>query len=128
MVAVDTNVLVRLLISDHPVQHSAACRVFRREDIFVSDTVWLESEWVLRRVYQFARTDICTAFRKVCGLPNVSLRDPGLVAQAIDWHEAGLDFADAMHLATVGELPFRTFDKDLVSAGRRIAARAVAEP
>jgi predicted nucleic acid-binding protein len=128
LVAVDTNVLVRLLIGEHPVQHRAACGLFQHQDVFVPDTVLLESEWVLRRVYQFAPTEICAAFRHVCGLPNVSLRDAAVIAQIIDWHEAGLDFADAMHLASAGELPFRTFDKDLVKAGRRIAARAVAAP
>jgi predicted nucleic-acid-binding protein len=119
---------VRLLVGDQPVQHLAARSLFQRESIFIPDTVLLESEWVLRRVFQFAPAEVCVALRQACGLPNVSLRDAGLVAQVIDWHEAGMDFADAMHLATAGEIPFRTFDKELVKVGRRIADRAVKEP
>jgi predicted nucleic acid-binding protein len=128
VVAVDTNVLVRLLVGDHPVQHRAARSLFGREEIFIPDTVLLESAWVLRRAFHFETAEICAALRQTCGLPNVSLRDARLVVQAIDWHEAGLDFADAMHLATAGDLPFRTFDKDLVKAGRRVAAKVVTEP
>nr|WP_318729137.1 hypothetical protein [Roseofilum sp. Guam] len=32
------------------------------------------------------------------GLPNVYLADPDLIAKALEWHENGLDFADALHL------------------------------
>jgi predicted nucleic acid-binding protein len=128
LVAVDTNVLVRLLVNDHPAQHRAARAMFSSEHVFIPDTVLLEAEWVLRHAFEFESAQVCAALRQVCGLPHVSLRDAALVAQAIDWHEAGLDFADAMHLATSGELPFRTFDKDLVKAGRRVAARVVTAP
>jgi predicted nucleic acid-binding protein len=125
VVAVDTNVLVRLLVGDHPVQHRAACSLFRREKIFIPDTVLLEAEWVLRRAFEFAPAEVCVALRHACGLPNVSLRDAGLVAQVIDWHEAGLDFADAMHLATSGDATFRTFDGDFIKRAARCTSRRV---
>jgi predicted nucleic acid-binding protein len=124
LVAVDTNVLVRLLVGDHPAQHRAARSLFRREQIFIPDTVLLEAEWVLRRAFRFPPAEICAALRHACGLTNVSLRDAGLVAQAINWHEAGLDFADALHLATSGDTDLRTFDVDFIKraklTGRRV--------
>lgn len=111
MVAIDTNVLVRLLVGDHPVQSNASRRLFRSQPIFIPDTVLLETEWVLRAAYALKPSDVCAAFRKVCGLPNVRVADCQLIASVIDWHEAGLDFADAFHLAlSSGQNVFMTFD------------------
>lgn len=48
MIAFDTNLLVRILVMDHPEQVAIARRLMARETIFVSRTVLLETEWVLR--------------------------------------------------------------------------------
>ena len=50
MASIDTNVLVRFLTSDDPGQYAKARTLFEREAIFISDTVILETEWVLRTV------------------------------------------------------------------------------
>ena len=128
MVAVDTNILVRLLVNDDPQQHRAARALFAREAVHLSDTVLLETEWVLRDFFDQPPSQVCRALRSVCALPNVSLRDERLVAQALDWHEAGMDFADAMPLAASEALPFRTFDRGLIRIARRLAAGDVAPP
>lgn len=126
MVAADTNVLVRLLVEDDPAQHRAARRLFESGEVHLPDTVLLETEWVLRDVFDIPAASVVHALRRVCGLPNVSLRDPVQVARALEWHEAGMDFADAMHLAATGGMTLRTFDKDLVRLARRLAPGAVA--
>lgn len=119
MVAIDTNVLVRLLIGDHPAQARASEKLFAAEEIFVPDTVLLETEWVLRAAYGLARGDVCTAFRRVCGLPNVKVSNARLVAQVVDWHEAGLDFSAAFHLALSKEQEsLKTFDAALIRNAR----------
>jgi len=48
MVAVDTNVLVRLLVNDDARQTRRARALIEREQVFISATALLESEWVLR--------------------------------------------------------------------------------
>lgn len=128
MVAVDTNVLVRLLAIDDPVQHRVVGRLFATESVFVPDTVLLETEWVLRDLYDFTPTSVCAALRHVCGLSNVTLRDARMVAQALDWHEAGLDFADALHLATSGDVAFRTFDREFIKRARKLTGCPVEAP
>lgn len=127
MVAIDTNVLVRLLVNDDPSQHRASRRLFAAQGIYIADTVLLETEWVLRHAFEFSPQDICAALRRTCGLPNVSLADPELVARTLDWHEAGLDFADAMHLATSGQRVFKTFDRELIEKAVKVADRPVEE-
>jgi predicted nucleic-acid-binding protein len=47
-IALDTNVLVRALVMDHPDQVVIAPRLLRLDAVFISRTVLLETEWVLR--------------------------------------------------------------------------------
>jgi predicted nucleic-acid-binding protein len=44
LVAVDTNVVVRLLVNDDAAQAGRARALFEREQVFVSPTVLLETE------------------------------------------------------------------------------------
>ena len=49
-------------------------------------------------------------------------------AVALDWHEAGLDFADAMHLAASGDVAFRTFDRHFIKQARKLTGCPVEAP
>jgi predicted nucleic-acid-binding protein len=48
MIGVDTNLLVRILTDDDPMQARRAANVLQSGDIFITKTVLLETEWVLR--------------------------------------------------------------------------------
>ena len=114
MHAVDTNVLVRLLTGDDAAQAKRAAALFKKESIFVPKTVLLETEWVLRRLYRLPRATVVSSFRKLSGLDNVELEQPLVVAQALQWCADGMDFADALHLASShGASKFATFDEQL---------------
>ena len=129
MIAIDTNVLVRLLVDDQPIQGKASQKLFASEDIFIPETVLLETEWVLRAAFGLGRAEICAALRRVCGLRNVAVSDGPLVAQVIDWHEAGFDFADAFHLAlSKGHDTFKTFDASFIKQARKHTDRRVDRP
>jgi predicted nucleic-acid-binding protein len=119
MLAVDTNLVVRYLTGDHPRQSAKARAVIDGEDVFVSTTVLLETEWVLRSVYSFGSEQVCVAMRAFAGLPRVSLEDPALVATALDSMADGLDFADALHLGRAEDCDaFVTFDRQFIRAAR----------
>ena len=114
MHAVDTNVLVRLLTGDDASQTKHAAALFKKESIFIPKTVLLETEWVLRRLYRLERATIVSSFRKLSGLGNVELEQSRVVAQALQWCEDGMDFADAMHLASSHSASkFATFDEQM---------------
>lgn len=127
MRAIDTNVLVRFLAKDRPEQSAKALAIIQGGDVFVATTVFLEAEWVLRSAYAFAVGEILKAFEAFAGLPGITLEDPELLAQAIDFAREGLDFADALHLARAGGCAeFVTFDQKLVKAAGKVATvRAV---
>ena len=58
MIALDTNVLIRLIIFDDPIQSGIADDLIRNNRIFISKGVLMESEWVLRYRYKFQREQI----------------------------------------------------------------------
>jgi len=58
---------------------------------------------------------------RLFGLPGVTVEDAAGVARALEWYGHGLDFADALHLASCGQASaFATFDRAL---RRRARAR-----
>jgi len=115
MTGADTNILVRFLVRDDEDQFSKALAFIKRESVFIPDTVWLETEWVLRYAYHFDRTAISNAFRDLLGLPKIYVQDKSRLLLAIEWHATGLDFADALHLAgSQGTEEFATFDQAFV--------------
>ena len=129
MTGVDTNVIVRLLTRDDEEQYLRARRIFADHDVFIPDTVILESEWVLRYAYGFSREKICNALLLLLGLGNVRVTDSARLRQAIEWHGQGLDFADGLHLATSQKqvVTFQTFDKDFVSRAKGLSGCQVRE-
>jgi predicted nucleic-acid-binding protein len=67
MLAVDTNVLVRLVTNDDPAQARRALSAIERNDIFVGKTVLLELEWVLRYSYELEPDVIFRTLRNILG-------------------------------------------------------------
>jgi predicted nucleic-acid-binding protein len=120
MIAVDTNVLVRLLTGDDRKQEAVSRSLFARESIWNANTVLLETGWVLRSLYGFEESAIQDAFTKLLGLENVQAEDESSVAAALALAARGIEFADAMHL---GSRPrgaaFVSFDKSFVQRARR---------
>ncbi|MDE0282681.1 MAG: type II toxin-antitoxin system VapC family toxin [Gammaproteobacteria bacterium] len=128
MRAIDTNVVVRFLTGDDPGQAARARAVVDAGDIFISTTVLLESEWVLRGVYGFARADVVTALRAFLGLPGISVDKPDLIAEALDRTGQGMDFADALHLGAASQCKeMLTFDRQFIVSANDARIR-VAEP
>src|SRR5690348_797936 len=111
MVAVDTNVLVRLLTCDDPAQAAAARSVFQSERIWITKTVLLETAWVLRRVYKFNQQAILDAFMNLFGLENVQIEDEASMSEALALSGQAIELADAIHLSSrPRDVPFLSFD------------------
>jgi predicted nucleic-acid-binding protein len=129
MISVDTNVLVRLLTKDDVPQYRKAYKLFQKEEIFVTDTVLLKTEWVLRFAYDYPPEAICDAFSKLFGLENVHGANPVVLYQAIEWHHQGMDFSDALHLANSRHCSLLcTFDKSFIKRADALSAFPVSLP
>jgi predicted nucleic-acid-binding protein len=129
VLAVDTNVVVRYLTGDHPRQFARAKAVIDAGDVFLSTTVLLETEWVLRSLYRYPATRIAAALRALAGLAEINLEEPSAAAQALEWFERGLDFADALHLAkAAGCDAMLTFDRAFARSAIGLSGIAVRAP
>jgi predicted nucleic-acid-binding protein len=126
MAALDTNVVVRLLVGDDPAQAKAAARRVAVEACTIAPSVLMECEWVLRGSYQLDASLIAASFRDLLALHNIEALDPVLTQHALQGYEAGLDFADALHAAQRrdGER-FVTFDRPLTRRAAKAGVLAV---
>lgn len=112
MIAFDTNVLVRIAVNDDQAQADIALRLLENNEVFVSRTVLLESEWVLRSVYKKSVNEIADFFENLIYTENISIENIGEVENAIKWYRLGADFADSMHLSVCTDIVMHTFDKN----------------
>lgn len=120
--ALDTNIVIRLIVDDGSKEVPIARAVFEREVVEISLTVMLECEWALRSVYNFKRAAICEALGALLTLENVIVPQHELVAAAIEAHRKGVDFADACHLLTAENAEeLLTFDDVFEKRAKRLA-------
>ena len=123
MKALDTNVLARFFIDDAEDAQAARQRpaaiAALSERAFVSVTVLLELEWVMRGFYRLAAADMTRVLRALAGIEHITLEDRSAVLLALDAAEKGLNFADALHLARSARASvFATFDQRLAKRAR----------
>jgi predicted nucleic-acid-binding protein len=113
MISIDTNILIRLLTGDDKAQYDKAKNLFEQEHIYITKTVILETEWVLRYAYGFSAEAITNAFTTLLGQDHVTVEDAHHIMSATNLLRTGVDFADALHLVCSQNYPFVTFDKKL---------------
>lgn len=122
MLAVDTNVLVRLLARDDAKQAAAADQAVAK-GAWVSHLVLAEAVWVLDAVYARSPRQLIAALQLLLVHESLVLQDADVVAAALAQFGAkpALGFSDCLVLEIArkaGHLPLATFDKALAkSAG-----------
>jgi predicted nucleic-acid-binding protein len=117
-VTVDTNVLVRAVVQDDPVQAQQAATVLLDAALIaVTLPTLCELVWVLRKVYGFPIVDVAQAIQALVATANVEVNRPA-VAAGLKVLEAGGDFADgviAYEGNWLGGETFVSFDKKAVA-------------
>lgn len=120
MRAIDTNVLVRALVQDDPIQARRAESAIKAGPVYIPVTVILEFEWILRSRYGFTATAISKAIQKLAVLEGATVGERDAVIDAARRLNEGWDFADALHHAlAAGCEDFVTFDRDLARRATR---------
>ena len=119
MLAVDTNVLVRVLVDDPTAL--AQCRAARQAvseagEVFVSQVVQIETVWVLVSAYRLSKARLQDTLGAIASHPAFRLQRPEVFQAAFQHYLAGhADFADCMILAesTGAGHELATFDRKL---------------
>ena len=121
MAALDTNVLVRWLTNDDAAQCAAVARLFddaigQGVRLFVTTTVMLELEWVLRSRYRYNKPQVLAAMNALLDVTELEFQTEPALEQAL-WlfkQTGSRDFADCLHIALVSQVsqgPLLTFDE-----------------
>jgi predicted nucleic-acid-binding protein len=117
MRAIDTNVLVRLLVRDDRHQLEAAEK-FVSKGAWVSHVVLVETLWILDAVYVRSAEQMAAAVEMLMAHADLTLQDADVVASALVRFRAqpALGFSDCLLLEIArkaGHLPLGTFDRRL---------------
>lgn len=120
MIALDTNALVRLAVNDSPAERDAVAELVQIHRVLLLTTVLLETEWVLRSRYGYQPQQVADYFDWLVGLESCTLEGGDRVLAALEWLRKGLDFADALHLATARSVPLYTLDKAFAKRAARL--------
>lgn len=120
--AIDTNVLVRILVQDPtaPAQCATARRVVDEacasdEPLLITLCALLEAEWVLRSRYKVDRASMTAAVIAMLETPGIEFEHEPTVEEALYLFEQfpSADFADCLLVARathLGRSRFLTFD------------------
>jgi hypothetical protein len=120
--AIDTNILVRALVQDDPIQSQRAQDLLNTQTVFIPVTVMLELEWVLRSRYGFTPKVISKAIQELAILENAVVGEQAAVISAASKMKDGWDFADALHHSlSEGCDDFATFDTTLAKRARKVS-------
>jgi predicted nucleic-acid-binding protein len=122
MNAIDTNLLVRLILNDDAAQAQKALAILNSpEQIWIAKSVFLELEWVLRGVYKFEKQAIYDVLIDFLDLENVLIEQVEQIKFALSYYQQGMDFGDAIHLVSSLETNhFYTFDKKFVNCAKKL--------
>jgi len=119
---IDSNVLLRFLLSDHPEHSSAARDLIQRiaegkiqawtTELVISELVYVLTGPLLRR----ERTEVAEVLRELVALPGLALDKREVVQAAMEiWVTKNVDWIDAYHAALArarGESRLYSFDRD----------------
>jgi predicted nucleic-acid-binding protein len=122
MASLDTNVLVRYLLSDtdNEPQSALAIKLIRSavqagDTLYIPITVMLELEWVLRSNFKLSKTQVTATLSSLLACSELSFESEAALEVALALYiKGGADFADCTHIAlahVAGESPLWTFDK-----------------
>ncbi len=126
MIGLDTNVLVRDVAQDDPVQSARATQLMERElsqdkPGYVGLVVLAETTWVLQRRYRATANEIAEMVGDLLGTTQIVLENRAAVTRALTTALNGnCAFADALIAASpdvAGCTTVMSFDRGAVRAG-----------
>jgi len=115
VISVDTNILARFYLEEDESLQSEKTREQQKiaarlmsKNILVTRSVMLEFHWLMKGFYKLPKAIMLDIMDN---LPNATVENEDVVVEALGHYKAGLQFADALHLAASHDAKeFATFD------------------
>lgn len=124
--SLDTNLLARYYLDDDPAQADIAQAILNGEGpLFVAASVVIELVWVLGRGGPgLSRPRVVAILRHLLSVPSVHIEHEATIEAAMEAYARGLDFGDALHLASSARCTrLLSFDRKFVARARRLGLR-----
>jgi predicted nucleic-acid-binding protein len=102
MLALDTNILVRLLTNDNPqqaqaIQDALDIELASGRECLVGHIVLCELIWVLDRLYQYTHAQCLYTMESLLGFPGLKFESlPTVLAAFKTWQRDGGDWSDLL--------------------------------
>lgn len=119
MIAIDTNVLVRVIVEDsgQPEQTRIARELVKNaQQVYITQVVQIEFTWVLAKVYKVDKIRLIGILEHLLNNPGYVLQSQPAFEMALEWFKhSTADFADCLILteSSDAKLILYTFDKKL---------------
>lgn len=129
MIGLDTNVVVRYLMQDEPLQARRATAFIERQlssenPGFISLVVLTEIAWVLRSCYSIDRETVCRTIRALLETRQLWVERTDLVVRALRRYAGNaVDFSDALIVELArdnGCVEIVSFDRKANGLGMRL--------
>lgn len=117
---VDTNLIIRHLVQDHPKHSQIASKLFEACDrgdltLVVISAVLAECVFVLDSFYEHPRREIAEVLRDLVSSPGVEIEKPPIHLDALKrYGDSKVHFVDCLTAAhaAADDVPVATFDSD----------------
>lgn len=117
MKLVDSNLILRFLLKDHPKQSPQARKLFKNphETLILTDIVVAEVIWILTSYYKFSKEDVAEKIYQLLKIPTLKTNMHTIVRTLHLYRNFNIDYIDA-YLAAYCEKEklegIYSFDKD----------------
>lgn len=115
---IDTNVIIRFLLKDHPTQSPATKKLLDnfQERLLLTDVVVAETIWLLTSYYKLPKEEVIEKVYLIINLPGIDSNKPILIRALYFYRNFNIDYIDA-YLAAYSEEEnlegIYSFDEDL---------------
>ena len=132
MIGLDTNVVLRLLLTDDLAQRARASKAIEQAKtstirVVITLAVVLEMEWVLRSSAKMSKAQILNVFDLLLESYDIEIENEKVLEQALHTHaNATADFAECLFLAQYQRLGCNTMLSFDAKAARMTGVELVA--
>jgi predicted nucleic-acid-binding protein len=116
MLIVDANIVLRYLLLDNMELAEKAGEIIENNNIFLPFEVVAEVVYVLEKLYQIERTEICRSIRELLEGDNIHTYDSDILNKALEiFSSKKIDFVDTLlcGYSLVRGDEVKTFDKKI---------------
>ena len=133
MIGLDTNVVLRLLLNDDPIQRQRAVKTIRQAKglavkVTITLAVVLEMEWVLRSVAKMTKAQVLGVFDLLLESYDIEIDNEKVLEQSLHiYANAACDFAECLFLAQYQRMGCQTMLTFDTKAARMAGVQLVAD-